>query len=594
MKELQALLPYLRRYRVSIAAGLAAVFVANAFSLAAPYFIKQGIDALARPDVSPGLMLRYAGLVVLTAVLGGIGRYWMRELLNGVSRRVEFDLANDFFRHLLKLDAGFYAATPTGDIMSRATNDISAVRMVAGPAYMYLVNTLVGTVFSLTLMVWIDPWLTLWSMIPMLALPPVTLAFGQLIHQRFTKIQEQYSAMSTMAQENLAGVRIVKAYGREAQQAGRFRDLSHQYLQLNMHLARVSGLFHPLLALLSGFAMVVALLIGGRAVMRGAISTGEFVAFMLYLGMLSWPMIALGWVVNLYQRGAASMGRINRIMALDPVIRDPAAPRSPATVRGEIEFREVSFRYPGTERWVIRNVSFRVPAGSMLAVVGATGAGKSTLVALLARLFDPVAGEILLDGVPIREMPLAGLRAAIGMVPQDAFLFSDTIRENLGLGVDEEDEAQMEKIRRAAAIAQLDSTVSAFPLGYETLLGERGVNLSGGQKQRATLARAIARDPRVLVLDDALSAVDTHTEAEILSGLREVMRDRTSVIVSHRVTAVMGADLIVVLENGTIREQGTHAELLQSGGSYATLLHRQLLADRLADEGVLAPVEDEI
>ncbi|MBW3656375.1 MAG: ABC transporter ATP-binding protein, partial [Gemmatimonadetes bacterium] len=328
MKELQALLPYLRRYRVPIAAGLAAVFVANAFSLAAPYFIKQGIDALARPDVSHGLMLRYAGLVVLTAVLGGVGRYWMRELLNGVSRRVEFDLANDFFRHLLKLDAGFYAATPTGDIMSRATNDISAVRMVAGPAYMYLINTLVGTVFSLTLMVWIDPWLTLWSMIPMLALPPVTLAFGQLIHQRFTKIQEQYSAMATMAQENLAGVRIVKAYGREEQQVGRFRELSRQYLQLNMHLARVSGLFHPLLGLLSGFAMVVALLIGGRAVMRGAISTGDFVAFMLYLGMLSWPMIALGWVVNLYQRGAASMGRINRIMALEPVIRDPDAPRS--------------------------------------------------------------------------------------------------------------------------------------------------------------------------------------------------------------------------------------------------------------------------
>ena len=298
--------------------------------------------------------------------------------------------------------------------------------------------------------------------------------------------------------------------------------------------------------------------------------------------------------MNLYQRGAASMGRINRIMAMEPVIRDPDAPRSPGSIGGEIEFRDVSFRYPGTERWVIQNVSFCIPAGSMLAVVGATGAGKSTLVALLARLFDPVSGEILLDGVPIREMPLEGLRAAIGMVPQDAFLFSDTIRENLGLGVDGEDDAEMVRIRRAARIAQLDSTVSAFPAGYDTLLGERGVNLSGGQKQRATLARAIARDPRVLVLDDALSAVDTHTEAEILTALREVMRDRTSVIVSHRVTAVMGADLIVVLENGTIQEQGTHAELLQSGGSYATLLHRQLLEDRLADEGVLAPAEDEI
>jgi ATP-binding cassette subfamily B protein len=444
-------------------------------------------------------------------------------------------------------------------------------------------------------MVWIDPWLTLYAMVPMLALPPVTIAFGELIHQRFEKIQAQFSTVSTMAQENLAGMRIVKAYGREEQQTHRFRDLSKEYLDLNMHLARVSGLFHPLLGLLSGFAMVVALLVGGRAVMRGQITIGDFVAFTLYLGMLSWPMIALGWVVNLYQRGAASMGRINRIMALEPVIRDPASPREPGRLRGAIEFRGVWFRYPGTERYVMRDVSFRVPAGSMLAVVGATGAGKSTLVSLLSRVYDPERGEILLDGVPIHEMPLDRLRAAIGMVPQDAFLFSDTIRENLALGLDDGDAARVdERIRWAAGIAQLDGTVAAFPAGYDTLLGERGVNLSGGQKQRATLARAIARDPRVLVLDDALSAVDTHTEAEILSGLREVMRDRTSVIVSHRVTAVMGADLIVVLEDGELAEQGTHAELLERGASYATLLHRQLLADRLADEAVLAPAEDEI
>jgi ATP-binding cassette subfamily B multidrug efflux pump len=595
VKELLALWPYLRRYRAAIGSGLLAVVIANAFSLAAPYLIKQAIDAFARPGVSPALVLHYAWLVVLTALLGGVGRYWMREALNSVSRRVEFDLANDFFRHLMRLDVGFYAATSTGDIMSRATNDISAVRMVAGPAYMYLVNTLVGTIFSLTLMVWIDPWLTLMSMIPMLALPPVTIAFGSLIHQRFEKIQEQFSTVSTMAQENLAGMRIVKAYGREQQQTGRFHDLSKEYLDLNMHLARVSGLFHPLLGLLSGFAMVVALLVGGRAVMRGQITIGDFVAFTLYLGMLSWPMIALGWVVNLYQRGAASMGRINRIMALRPAIRDPEQPRVPAALLGEIEFRGVWFRYPGTERYVMRGVSFRVPRGSMLAVVGATGSGKSTLVSLLARLYDPERGEILLDGVPIREMPLERLRAAVGMVPQDAFLFSDTIRENLSLGLDETDRAvEDERIRWAAGIAQLDRTIAAFPAGYDTLLGERGVNLSGGQKQRATLARAIARDPRVLVLDDALSAVDTHTEAEILSGLREVMRDRTSVIVSHRVTAVMGADLIVVLEDGELAEQGTHSELLERAGSYATLLHRQLLADRLADEGVLAPAEDEI
>lgn len=595
MKELLALLPYLRRRRVPILLGLAMVVVANAFSLAAPWLIKQGVDALGRPGVTPEVVLRYALLVVGTALLGGAARYGMREFLNGVSRRVEFDLANDFFRHLLRLDASFYGTTPTGDIMSRATNDISAVRMVAGPAYMYLVNTLVGTLFALTLMVWIDPWLTLVSMVPMLALPPVTLGFGRLIHQRFEKIQEQFSRVSTMAQENLSGVRIVKAYGQERDQTARFAGLSREYMQLNLHLAKVSGLFHPLLALLSGFAMLVALLVGGRATMRGDITLGDFVAFMLYLGMLTWPMIALGWVVNLFQRGAASMGRLNRVLALAPAVAEPEDPIDLPEPRGEIEFRGVSFRYPGTERLVLRELSLRVPAGSMLAIVGATGSGKSTLVSLLARLYDPTEGEILLDGVPLPRIPLRRLRSAIGMVPQDSFLFSDTIRENLSLGFDEEDPARAaERLADAARIAQLDATIAELPNGYDTLLGERGVNLSGGQKQRSALARAIARDPRVMVLDDSLSAVDTHTEAEILAGLRGMMRDRTSIIVSHRVSAVMGADQIVVLEDGRIVERGTHAELLQRAGAYASLLHRQLLAETLGDGGVLAPAEGEI
>jgi ATP-binding cassette, subfamily B, multidrug efflux pump len=595
VKDLLTLLPYLRRYRVLIVWGLLSVVVANAFTLAAPYLIKQGVDALGRPGVTVRTVLGYAGWVVLTALLGGIARYWMRELLNGVSRRVEFDLANDFFGHLLRLDSSFFARTTTGDIMSRATNDISAIRMVAGPAYMYLVNTLVGTIFAITLMVWINPWLTFFSMIPMLALAPVPLLFGELIHRRFEKIQEQYATVSTMVQENLAGVRIVKAYSRERQQSERFSDLSGEYLRLNMQLARVSGVFHPLLGLLSGFAMVIALLIGGRAVMGGQMTVGDFVAFMLYLGMLSWPMIALGWVVNLFQRGAASMARINRIFAVQPAIADPTEPQRPLQIRGDLEFRNVTFRYPGTERDVLVDVSFRVSAGSMLAVVGATGSGKSTLVNLIARVHDPQQGEILLDGVSVRDLPLATLRSAIGMVPQEAFLFSETLRENLSLGLDGgPDESAERRIRWAAGIAQLEEAVAILPGGYDTSLGERGVNLSGGQKQRATLARAIAREPRVLVLDDALSAVDTHTEAEILRGLREVMRDRTSVIVSHRVTAVMGADLIVVLERGRMVEHGTHSQLLRRGGSYASLLHRQLLVDRLEDEGVLAPSQREI
>jgi ATP-binding cassette, subfamily B, multidrug efflux pump len=365
--------------------------------------------------------------------------------------------------------------------------------------------------------------------------------------------------------------------------------MATDYLERNISLARVSGLFHPLLALFSGVAMASVLLVGGRSVIQGSMSVGDLVAFMLYLGMLTWPMIALGWVVNLFQRGAASMRRINQVMNTEAAIADPAKPRRAPKSEGEIEFRNVGFRYPGTAREVLRNVSFRIPAGGMLALVGATGSGKSTLVSLLVRLYDPTSGEILLDGVPIREMELDRLRASIGMVPQDAFLFSDTIRENLSIGLDEADPSvEQDRIRAAAGIAQLDTTIDELPRGYDTLLGERGVNLSGGQKQRATLARAIAREPSVLVLDDALSAVDTHTEAEILRGLRTVLRERTSVVVSHRVSAVMGADLILVLEDGEVIERGTHEDLLRLGGTYAKLLRRQLLAEEVGEEGILA------
>jgi ATP-binding cassette, subfamily B, multidrug efflux pump len=570
------------------------VVLANAFSLAPPYLIKRAIDALGAPQAARGEVVVFASLIVLTAVLGGIARFGMRELLNGTSRRVEYDLGNDLFRHIVRLDAGYYSRTPTGDLMSRMTNDLSAVRMAAGPAYMYLANTLVGTAISLSFMVWISPRLTLLTMIPMLALPPVTVGFGRIIHRRFEKIQEQLSRLSTLAQENLAGMRIVKAYVQEKDQTARFAGLSEEYLERNMELAKVSGLFHPLLTLLSGLAIVLAFLLGGRAAMRGEISIGDFVAFSLYLGALTWPMIALGWVVNLFQRGAASMGRINRVLAIEPAIQDLPAPVTLAEVRGDIELRGVSFRYPGTEREVLREISFRVPAGSLLAVVGSTGSGKSTLVHLLARLYDPVEGEVLLDGVPLPRLSLSQLRTSIGVVPQEAFLFSDTIRENLAMGIDDVPEGEEARMRRAAAVAQLDETIQAFPATYDTMLGERGVNLSGGQKQRATLARAIAREPRVLILDDALSAVDTHTEAEILNGLREVFRDRTSVVVSHRVSAVMAADQIVVLEEGRLVETGTHAELLQRGGAYATLLHRQLLADELEQGGVLAPAERQV
>lgn len=578
-----------------MAAGVLLVVLANAFSLAPPYLIKRAIDALGAVQVDRGAVVLFASLIVLTAILGGAARFGMRQLLNGTSRRVEYELGNDLFQHLVRLDASYFGRTPTGDLMSRMTNDLSAVRMAAGPAYMYLANTIVGTAISLSFMLWISPRLTLVAVIPMLLLPPVTVGFGRIIHRRFERIQEQFSHLSTLAQENLAGMRIVKAYVQEEDQTARFATMSDEYLQRNVGLAKVSGLFHPLLTMISGLAIVLAFLFGGRMAMAGEISIGDFVAFSLYLGALTWPMIALGWVINLFQRGAASMARINRVLDTEAEISEPAEAVVLPEIKGDIEFRDVSFRYPGTEREVLSEISFSAPAGSLVAIVGATGSGKSTLVHLLTRLYDPTAGEILVDGVPLTRLSLRQLREAIGVVPQEAFLFSDTIRDNLGLGMDSvAGDAAEGRIRAAAGVAQLDETIRSFPGGYDTMLGERGVNLSGGQKQRATLARALARDPRLLILDDALSAVDTHTEAGILAGLREVLRGRTSVVVSHRVSAVMAADLILVLEDGRLVETGSHAELLQRGGTYTSLLHRQLLADEVEGGTILARSDRQI
>jgi ATP-binding cassette subfamily B multidrug efflux pump len=613
LNQLRALLPYLRPYKGPIAWGIVMVVLANGFSVASLEFIKMGVDVLGhggataaawvldglahlglgslqRPEATASRVFTFAALSALVAVAGGAARFGMREILNGVSRRVETDLRDDFFGHVVRLDAAFHNAHPTGEVMSRATNDLQAVRMTAGPAYMYLVNTAVFAVFALTRMVMIDPLMTGVSLIPMVLLPPVTLAFGKVIHDRFESIQEQFGVLSTMAQENLAGARIVKAYGQEADQTRRFAGVSADYMRRNVRLAKTSGLFYPVLTLLAGLAMALSLWVGGHDIARGRITVGDFVLFVLYLGMLIWPMIALGWVVNLFQRGAASMGRVSAILNAVPRVASPAeGAHAPAAVRGEVEFRGVSFRYPGTEREVLSEVSFHVPAGATVAVVGPTGSGKSTVISLLARLYDPTAGQVLLDGVPLPRWDVDRLRRAIALVPQDTFLFSTTIAENLALGLNEPQAEEAEaRVRAAARVARLDETVRDFPAGYQTLLGERGINLSGGQKQRAALARAVARDAPVLVLDDALSAVDTHTEAEILEGLRGVMAGRTSVIVSHRVTAVKDADLILVVDDGRLVERGTHDELLRLGGVYATLQRRQLLAEEVEGGSILA------
>jgi ATP-binding cassette subfamily B protein len=600
MNELRTIIPYFRPYRKGVVAGLALVVVTNLFTVAGPYLIKLAIDGLDDPAVTMGRISTYALLIVVAALLGGAAKYGMRELLNGLSRRIECDLRNDFFAHLLRLDSGFYGRTRTGDLMAHATNDTQAVRMATGPAIMYAVNTFVSFLLTLAVMVGISPRLTVYALVPMVVLPPVVFWFARVIHQRFEQIQEQFSTLSTMVQENLTGMRIVRAYVQEESQAQHFDSLNLEYMERNMGLVKVAGLFHPILALFSGAAMVIVLWLGGLEAIAGRITTGDFVAFGIYVAYLIWPLIALGWVVNLFQRGAASMGRLNKIFETEPAVRAPENPVRLTEPRGAVEFRNVSFRYPGTERLVLEDVSFVAQPGQTLAVVGPTGSGKTTLVTLIPRIYDVTGGSVLVDGVDVRDLDPGELRLLIGMVPQDPFLFSATIEENIGLGLDLGAEASAadvwaqgelrahsapegpledpdEVVVEAARIAQLHASIEQFPKGWGTLLGERGVNLSGGQKQRTTLARAVARDPRILILDDALSAVDTHTEAYILDDLTRVMEGRTSFIISHRVSAVMNADLILVLDDGRIVERGRHADLMASGGTYAQLLHRQML-----------------
>ncbi len=596
MKALLRLLPWCRPYRWRFAAGLACVIISTALYSVIPTLLRVAIDRM-----EAGAPLRavfvIAGLMVLVTLTMAWFRFQMREILNGVSRIIENDLRDALFARLTTLDAAWYGRTRTGEIMARLTNDLGAVRMAAGPAVMYLTNTIFGGVFALSFMVAISGRLTLLAVAPMIVLPVIMFRLGRAIHDRFERVQAQFGDVTTLVQEHLSGVRIVRAYRQEEPEQRRFEAMSADYLEKNIRLVRMNGLMNPSFTFFAGLGAAVVLGWGGAMVVDGTLGVGAFVAFGLYLANLTWPLIALGWVTSLFQRGAASMKRILDILDAEPVIRDPEPPRVaralPATSGGRsLTLEHVDFSYPAREaefagsapRQVLSDISVSIPAGATLGVVGATGSGKTTLLELIPRLADATGGRVLLDGVDVRDLPLAVLRAEIGFVPQESLLFSETLLANLAYGTADEADAKW-----AAGIAQLADTITRFPGGYETVLGERGINLSGGQKQRAAMARALARRPSIVILDDALSAVDTQTEAAILRGLREALAGRTAIIASHRITAIRDAHWIIVLDEGKLVEQGRHDELLTLRGRYWELLRRQ----QLEDEIELEPVSQE-
>lgn len=545
-----------------------------------PLIMKDSIDALQK-DATSELLFKYGLLIIGISVISGIFRFMIRQTIIVVSREIEYDLRGDFWAHIQKLPLRYFQNNSTGNIMAHATNDINAVRTFVGPAVMYTTDTVVILILVLSLMISLNLSLTIYSLLPLPFLSYAVYKVGKKIHQKFTIIQEKFAQLTTMAQENFSGIRVVKSYAREESEMKRYAAESKDYIKKNMNLIRTQALIMPILFLITGMSIIIVIWTGGIKVIENEISLGELTAFVVYLGFLIWPMIAFGWVTNIIQQGEASMKRLNKIFAEPYEIEDSVNTNfSINELKGDIELRNVSFKYSENLPYILDDINLIVPKNSTLAIVGYTGSGKTTLVNLFPRLYDCTSGEVLIDGINVKNIPLSVLRTGVGLVQQESFLFSDTVMNNLTYGLRDADQ---KRVFESASIAQFDGDIQTFPKKYDTIVGERGITFSGGQKQRASLTRALVIDPKILILDDSFSAVDTHTEEEILKKIKEFMKSRTTIIISHRISTVKDADKIIVLSEGKIAEKGTHDELIEYGGIYADLNQKQLLEKELEE-----------
>ncbi len=580
MRNLYSLKKYFVKYKSKLLWGLLFILLSNAAAVYIPLLTKDAINEL-QVHTSTETLLYYAALIVVFSLVSGIFRFFIRQTIIVVSREIEYDMRYDFWNHIQKLPLRYFQNNSTGNIMAHATNDINAVRMFLGPAVMYSIDTGIRLIIVISIMISIDWSLTLYSLLPLPLLSVLIYKLGKIIHEKFTLIQEKFSELTTKAQENFSGIRVIKSYVREDNEINKFKDLSKDYLKKNMNMVRIQAWIQPVLFLVTGLSTIIVIWIGGIKIINGTMDLGEIVAFIFYLGILIWPVIAFGWVINIVQQAEASMKRLNKIYAEPYEINDsPKTNYSIKSIRGEIEFKNVSFRYSENLPYILKDINLSIPSGSTTAIMGFTGAGKTTLINLIPRLYDVTDGSLLIDGQDVRTIPIEVLRKNIGIVQQESFLFSDTLLNNISYGLKE---IKRDVVERAAAIAHFTKDVESFPKGFDTIVGERGITLSGGQKQRASLSRALAIDPKILILDDSFSAVDTHTEEEILKSLKEFMRSRTSIIISHRISTVKDADKIIIINNGIIAEEGTHDELVELNGIYADLHYKQLLEKELEE-----------